>query len=153
MWFTRSTDGGHSWSEERVTPTPFDMRTAPVARGYFIGDYEGLSALGTTFYPFWSESRSSGTDIVASTLQAPSHRRPTRRQRPKVPACLGLPDRQGQTDPAVIMNGGRSTTVAAISVRGPAGGVSGRNRLLNGDQQPRTRPLSGSWSGCPFEAR
>ena len=71
VWFTRSTDGGQSWSEERVTPTPFDMRTAPVARGYFVGDYEGLSALGTTFYPFWSESRSSGTDIVASTLQAP----------------------------------------------------------------------------------
>jgi hypothetical protein len=71
VWFTRSTDGGQTWSEERVTPTSFDMRTAPVANGLFVGDYEGLSALGTTFYPFWSESRSSGTDIVASTLQAP----------------------------------------------------------------------------------
>jgi hypothetical protein len=30
------------WSETRVTPTPFDMRRAPFAGGYFVGDYEGL---------------------------------------------------------------------------------------------------------------
>jgi Neuraminidase (sialidase) len=71
VWFTRSTDGGRTWSEERVTPESFDMRQAPVARGYFVGDYEGLSALGTTFYPFWSQSDSSGTDVYASTAQAP----------------------------------------------------------------------------------
>lgn len=71
VWFTRSTDGGTTWSEERVTPDSFDMRQAPVARGYFVGDYEGLSAVGTTFYPFWSQSNSSGTDVYASTAQAP----------------------------------------------------------------------------------
>ncbi len=70
VWFTRSTDGGRTWGEERVTPTPFDMRTAPVARGYFVGDYEGLGALGTTFYPFSSESRGA-TDVFASTVQTP----------------------------------------------------------------------------------
>jgi hypothetical protein len=70
VWFTRSTDGGKTWSEERVTPESFDMRQAPVARGYFVGDYEGLSAVGTTFYPFWSQSNSSGTDVYASTAQA-----------------------------------------------------------------------------------
>jgi hypothetical protein len=70
VWFTRSTDGGRTWSEERITPTPFDMRTAPVARGYFVGDYEGLTALGTTFYAFSSESR-GGTDVFASTIRAP----------------------------------------------------------------------------------
>jgi len=33
-----------SWDEEtRVTPASFDMRQAPFARGYFTGDYEGLS--------------------------------------------------------------------------------------------------------------
>jgi hypothetical protein len=71
VWFTRSTDGGQTWSEERVTRTSFDMRKAPNASGLFVGDYEGLSALGTTFYPFWSESRADGTDIVAATLGAP----------------------------------------------------------------------------------
>ena len=70
VWFTRSTNGGRTWSEERLTPTSFDMRTAPVARGYFTGDYEGLAALGTTFYTFSSESRGA-TDVYASRVQAP----------------------------------------------------------------------------------
>ena len=69
-WFTRSTDGGATWSEERVTATPFDMRTAPVARGYFTGDYEGLTALGADFWSLVSESRGS-TDAWSSRLTAP----------------------------------------------------------------------------------
>ena len=70
VWFIRSTNGGRTWSEERLTPTSFDMRAAPIARGYFVGDYEGLTALGTTFYSFSSESRST-TDVHASRVQAP----------------------------------------------------------------------------------
>ena len=69
-WFTRSTDGGRTWSEERVTPTSFDMRTAPVARGYFTGDYEGLTALGDSFWSLVSESRGS-TDAWSSRLTSP----------------------------------------------------------------------------------
>ena len=69
-WFTRSTDGGRTWSEERVTPTSFDMRTAPVARGYFTGDYEGLTALGGDFWSLVSESRGS-TDAWSARLTAP----------------------------------------------------------------------------------
>lgn len=69
-WFTRSTDGGRTWSEERVTPTSFDMRTAPVARGYFTGDYEGLTALGGDFWSLVSESRGS-TDTWSGRLTAP----------------------------------------------------------------------------------
>ncbi len=34
-----------SWNEEtRITPTSFDIREAPFARGYFLGDYVGLTA-------------------------------------------------------------------------------------------------------------
>jgi len=69
-WFTRSADGGRTWSEERVTPTSFDMRTAPVARGYFTGDYEGLTALGGDFWSLVSESRGS-TDAWSSRLTSP----------------------------------------------------------------------------------
>jgi len=69
-WFTRSEDGGRTWKEEQVTKTSFDMRTAPDARGYFVGDYEGLTALGTTFYPFSSESRGS-TDVFSYRANAP----------------------------------------------------------------------------------
>jgi hypothetical protein len=46
-----------SWGDEvRVTNTPFDMRTAPNAGGFFTGDYEGLSSDGTTFLPFFSQT-------------------------------------------------------------------------------------------------
>src|SRR5512140_1770662 len=37
-----SHNGGATWSESRITPTSFDDETAPVSRGYFIGDYQGL---------------------------------------------------------------------------------------------------------------
>ncbi len=37
-----------SWSEDHVAG-PFDMETAPIARGLFVGDYEGLTTTGNTF--------------------------------------------------------------------------------------------------------
>jgi hypothetical protein len=39
-----------------MTPTSFDIEQAPVARGFFIGDYQGLSSAGVTFTPFFSEA-------------------------------------------------------------------------------------------------
>jgi hypothetical protein len=41
------TDPGN-WSETHVTG-PFDSRLAPVARGFFLGDYVGLTADGSDF--------------------------------------------------------------------------------------------------------
>ncbi|HEY3108040.1 MAG TPA: sialidase family protein, partial [Chloroflexota bacterium] len=43
LWAITSSDGGESWAEVHVSG-PFDMSTAPVARGYFVGDYEGLDS-------------------------------------------------------------------------------------------------------------
>ncbi len=46
-----------SWDEEiRTTDTSFDSRQAPVARGFFLGDYEGLATDGTSFFPFFAIS-------------------------------------------------------------------------------------------------
>ena len=44
-WSTVSTDGGTTWVEDpdSISGT-FDQRTAAVARGFFLGDYSGLSA-------------------------------------------------------------------------------------------------------------
>jgi hypothetical protein len=55
-WLVHSHNGGVSFdaSEERLSgPAPFDMRTAPYARGYFLGDYEGLSHSGNLFDAFF----------------------------------------------------------------------------------------------------
>jgi hypothetical protein len=47
-----------SWDEEvRVTPTSFDSRQAPVAGGFFLGDYVGLDDHGTRFTAFFAEGR------------------------------------------------------------------------------------------------
>jgi hypothetical protein len=50
-----------SWGDEtRVTDASFDSRKAPVARGFFLGDYEGLGSNGTAVFPFFAMTH--GTD-------------------------------------------------------------------------------------------
>ncbi len=50
-WLARSRDG-LTWRESRVSRA-FDLAKAPVARGYFLGDYQGLVSLGPLFLPFF----------------------------------------------------------------------------------------------------
>jgi hypothetical protein len=54
------TDAANWGDEQRVTNSSFDMRLAPFANGFFTGDYEGLSSIGDSFTPFFSQSH--GTD-------------------------------------------------------------------------------------------
>ena len=62
---------GSGWpasQENRITPTSFDMRGAPYARGYFTGDYEGLDNFASTFTPFFVQSTGPQlTDAFYST--------------------------------------------------------------------------------------
>lgn len=44
-----------NWSENHVVG-PFDSRRAPVARGFFLGDYVGLDNVGNTFAPFFTQT-------------------------------------------------------------------------------------------------
>jgi hypothetical protein len=54
-WIAHSHDGGHTWGASQQLAGPFDMRSAPYAGGYFVGDYEGLDNTGSLFAPFWVE--------------------------------------------------------------------------------------------------
>jgi len=103
VWLTRSTDGGRTWREERVTNEgPFDMRTAPDARGYFVGDYEGLTALGSTLYPFSSESRGS-TDVFSYRANPPfggTPYTPTASGENNSPSAKAFPVQHGRPAPA-----------------------------------------------------
>ena len=54
-WFLHSHDNGATWAESRITPTSFDMRKAPFARGLFTGDYEGLAVQGGDFLALFSQ--------------------------------------------------------------------------------------------------
>jgi hypothetical protein len=63
-WLTTSTNGGQTFNEgvpllgEGVS---FDMKTAPQAGGFFVGDYEGLDAMGAVFAPFFVQTNSGNT--------------------------------------------------------------------------------------------
>jgi hypothetical protein len=48
------TSPAHWTFETRLTNASFDMRQAPVARGFFTGDYAGLGVTGTKFGAFFS---------------------------------------------------------------------------------------------------
>jgi hypothetical protein len=45
-----------SWEEERITPVSFDIRKAPFARGYFLGDYMGLDHAGPAFAAMFGQA-------------------------------------------------------------------------------------------------
>jgi hypothetical protein len=49
-----------NWSEAHLSG-PFDMETAPISRGYFVGDYEGLAASGNDFLAFFVATNSGNT--------------------------------------------------------------------------------------------
>src|SRR5262245_27668554 len=58
-------------SETRLTPT-FDMRNAPVARGFFLGDYEALTVVGPDFRPvFVTAGSTKGHSSVVTTTVGP----------------------------------------------------------------------------------
>jgi hypothetical protein len=79
-WLTTSRRGGAAFNREQaIIHTPFDLMGAPVAFGYFVGDYSGLDALGDDFYAFFgkttgTESREADpdnrTDIFFRSLDA-----------------------------------------------------------------------------------
>ena len=55
----RSLDGTR-WTEHRVS-APFDLASAPVARGYFLGDYQGLASADNVFVPVYVRTNSGNT--------------------------------------------------------------------------------------------
>jgi len=60
-----------SWDEEtQVSPT-FDIREAPFARGYFLGDYMGLSFGGGAYYTAWGSTAGSGPASIFSNSLTP----------------------------------------------------------------------------------
>jgi hypothetical protein len=50
-----------NWAESHVDG-PFDIENAATAGGFFLGDYEGLASIGTTFTSFFSETTATDKD-------------------------------------------------------------------------------------------
>jgi hypothetical protein len=70
-WIAHSHDGGQTFgASSRLTQTgSFDMRDAPYARGYFVGDYAGLSNAGNVFKTFFDIGVPSATFVDRSDNQ------------------------------------------------------------------------------------
>ncbi len=71
-WQVTSTDHGTSFGNEVHIAGSFDMLTAPFASGFFVGDYEGLTNIGSTFEPFFVQTNpppattSNPTDVFTT---------------------------------------------------------------------------------------
>jgi len=71
VWLRLSDDGGATWTEQHLYG-PFDMENAPVARGWFLGDYQGLAAAGDDLITFFSVATGNDqSDIVSIRANAP----------------------------------------------------------------------------------
>jgi hypothetical protein len=64
-----------SWGDENsLTPAgSFDMRSAPYAVGYFVGDYEGLDNFGTTFTPFFVQANGTHAHPLTDAFYSTAH--------------------------------------------------------------------------------
>jgi hypothetical protein len=72
-WFTASRDGQTYTPRERLTRRSFDMRTAPDALGFFVGDYEGLATTGRRYHPVFVTANDGNlanrTDVFSTSLR------------------------------------------------------------------------------------
>jgi hypothetical protein len=64
VWLTQSTDGGATWAEQHVTGS-FDMKEAPNARGFFLGDYMGLEAIGPDLLAFFATTQGDSANVYS----------------------------------------------------------------------------------------
>jgi Neuraminidase (sialidase) len=75
-WQIVSQDGGSTWRETPVGET-FDMLTglrSPGAGGYFLGDYQALTAAGGEFVPFFVATNPAASSIPSSVFALPQAR-------------------------------------------------------------------------------
>jgi len=68
-WVEYSTDAGLSFGGEQHIAGSFDARTAPVARGFFLGDYEGLQPIGSgAFAVLFVKTNCNATDSAGQVF-------------------------------------------------------------------------------------
>ncbi len=62
-WVSFSIDGGATFGNEHHIAGPFDQLTAPFARGFFLGDYEGLQPSGSGFVAVFVKTNCDALDV------------------------------------------------------------------------------------------
>jgi len=65
VYLSTSTDGGKTWSDERISEASFTPSTY-----YFLGDYNNISAHSGTVRPIWTVMDAQGrTQVVTALIQ------------------------------------------------------------------------------------
>ena len=64
VWLRHSHDGGATWSPDQHVYGSFDMEDAPVARGWFLGDYQGLASIGNDLMLFFSVPDGNDQSVI-----------------------------------------------------------------------------------------
>ena len=59
VYVASSDDGGITWSDFKVSDVAFTPAAIPNLAGGYMGDYLGISAVGSMVYPTWTDNRSS----------------------------------------------------------------------------------------------
>src|SRR5260370_7126203 len=90
-WAEYSADGGATWGGEQHIAGPFDLSTAPVARGVFLGDYEALQPSGSGFLAVFVKTNRDAPYLSSNPLRAPPRRNPPPTPQPTPPDVLLLP--------------------------------------------------------------
>jgi hypothetical protein len=67
-WVSYSYDGGLTFPNEQHIAGPFDQLTAPYARGFFLGDYEGLQPSGNGFLAVFVKTNCDALDATGQTF-------------------------------------------------------------------------------------
>ncbi|PHP87201.1 hypothetical protein CFB52_022340 [Burkholderia sp. AU18528] len=72
FWRKISHDGGATFADERRVGGPFDMKLAPNAGGFFIGDYQGLDVMpSSSFHPFFVQTSAGNLTNRTDVFFAP----------------------------------------------------------------------------------
>jgi hypothetical protein len=71
-WVSYSTDGGATFGNEQHIAGSFDQLTAPFARGFFLGDYEGLQPSGTGFAALFVKTNCDAPYPASNPFCAPA---------------------------------------------------------------------------------
>ena len=66
LWLKKSAPGGSAFGSDIHVAGPFNLLAAPNAGGFFLGDYEALGAIGTSFVPFFVQTNCSLTTCPAN---------------------------------------------------------------------------------------
>ncbi len=61
VWAAASSDGGQTWEDFKVSDVAFTPAPIPGLASSYMGDYLGISAVGSRVYPTWTDNRSGVT--------------------------------------------------------------------------------------------